>query len=278
MYHVDAIHIYPVKSLGGMALDAADATPIGFAWDRRWMLVDAAGTFVSQRGHPSLARLSARLEPRADGGVPDLVITRQPDGETLVIVTAGVAAERIAVDVWGDSVLALPVSSEADHWFSTFIEKPVRLVFFPDDAARSCDPEWAAPGDKVAFADGFPYLVTTTGALAAVAAEVGTSLEMLRFRPNLVIAADEPFAEDDWRRIAVGGLPMRLVKPCGRCVMVNVDPATGRSGREPLRSLTRTRRFGSRVVFGQNAVFDGSGRIRVGDSVVVLERASDAPF
>jgi len=263
---VHSLHVYPLKSAAGVEVAEAEAGPEGLAGDRRWMLVDASGAFVSQRGYPRLSQVRAEL--RGEDGLWAAL----PSGEAFE-ARRSEASARVAVQLWGEQLTALAPSPEADAALSRWLERSVRLVAFAEDVVRPCDPRYAAPGDRVAFADGFPVLVTTTASLGAVQEACDRPVEMARFRPNLVVEGSEPFAEDSWRRIRVGGLELRLVKPCTRCAMVNVDPATGQTSREPTRTLSQMRRVGGRVLFGQNAVFDSFGPVRRGDSVEVLEWA-----
>jgi uncharacterized protein YcbX len=154
------------------------------------------------------------------------------------------------------------------------------------------DPEYAQPGESVSMADGYPLLLTTTGSLAELNARIaedhpddpvkGAALPMERFRPNVVVAGTAPWAEDHWRRVRIGALEFRVVKPCGRCLVTTTDQETGvRRGPEPLRALGRHHRIGQKLVFGQNLIpvrpagTDGDllGTLAVGDEVEVLETA-----
>jgi hypothetical protein len=167
--------------------------------------------------------------------------------------------------------MARDAGDEAAEWLGRFLGTSCRLVCLPDDRVRAVDPEFARPGDQVGFADGFPFLVIARASLDDLNARLPEPLSMVRFRPNLVIGGATPYAEDGWRRIRVGALELRLVKPCSRCTVPTVDPATGERGPEPLRTLTGYRRRGNKVYFGQNAVHDGIGELAVGDPVEVLE-------
>ena len=278
---VAALSIYPLKSARGIALDAAQTSAGGLRWDRRWMVVDAAGHFVTARGSPSLATISVALDdPPADAVRMTLGVPAASGQTHFVTVSACDDGPRVPVVVWGEHLTGIAPAPEADAALSDLLRAPVRLVAFPSGARRPCDPRYAAPDDHTAFADGFPLLVTTTASLAALTRTLGTQVDVARFRPNLVVDNGEDparaFEEDHWRRLALGdgSMSLRCVKPCARCVMVNVDPATGKAGREPLRALTRMRRAagaGAAIHFGQNAVLDGEGPVRVGDRVTVLD-------
>jgi uncharacterized protein YcbX len=278
---LSALTIYPLKSARGVALSTARGEAAGLRWDRRWMVVDAAGHFVTARGSPSLATVSVGLDdPQARAVTMTLGVPSPPGTTHLITVHSDVDGPRVPVVIWGEHLTGVAPSPEADEALSDLLSASVRLVAFPPDQRRPCDPRHAAPGDHTAFADGFPVLVTTTASLAALSRSLGHAVAMDRFRPNLVVDnGDDParaFEEDRWRRLGLGdgNLSLRCVKPCARCVMVNVDPATGMAGREPLRALTRLRRAagaGNAIHFGQNAVLDGDGFVSVGQRVTVLE-------
>jgi uncharacterized protein YcbX len=138
-----------------------------------------------------------------------------------------------------------------------------------DSVVRAADPEFAPPGTRVSFADGFPFLLTAEESLADLNHRLAQSLPMNRFRPNLVVAGGEAYAEDEWHQIEIGSLPMRVVKPCGRCVVTTTDQATAERGKEPLRTLATYRNRGGEVMFGQNVLHERAGHLRLGDPVVV---------
>ncbi|WP_062786273.1 MOSC domain-containing protein [Novosphingobium capsulatum] len=258
-----AIHRYPVKSLGGEALERATITAQGVAGDRRWMVVNPQGRFLTRRELPAMALL--RAVPHADGGV-----TLHHAAAPSVKVAVPTTAERRAVKVWGDSLAATPAGAEADAWLSARLGQPVHLVHMGDDVIRPVDPRYGQPGDAVGFADGFPLLVTTQESLDALNAQLPAPITMARFRPNLVITgAPAAFAEEGWNSLRIGALTLRLVKPCTRCVITTQDPETGEShDREPLATLRRMGRLWQRQpVFGMNAIPDGAADLAVGDGV-----------
>ena len=262
-----SVHIYPLKGGRAVDLDEAVVEPWGLAGDRRWLLVDPDGQFITQRRHPALARLVVRYGPGAD-------ITVSSDGyPSLRIAAPDGSAEPLKVTVWRSMVLAAAAGPAADAWFSGYLGVPVRLVYLDDPTRRAVDPEFGADGDVVSFADGYPLLLTSTGSLDQLGewlTEAGDRpVPMNRFRPNVVVDGYEPWAEDRWRRIRIGPVSFRVVKPCGRCVVTTIDQATGERGSQPLRILAARRRFGQNVIFGQNIIPDSPGLIRVGDPVEV---------
>ncbi len=262
---VQSLHVHPLKSGRAIDVTRAEVTALGLRGDRELMVVDRHGHFLTQRGHPRLSLVDVIVDDgRARFAAPDLA--------PLDVAHAGVGPMR--VEVWGERVDAVAIDPALDAWISSYLGVDAHVVRLGDDV-RPADREWAARGDVVGFADGFALLVTGTASLVDLNTRLEQPVAMSRFRPNIVVHTEEPWAEDRWRRIHIGDVELELVKPCGRCVTINVEQATGRSTREPLRTLagfrTLEHRGKSRIVFGQNAVPRGVGDLRVGDPVVVLE-------
>jgi uncharacterized protein YcbX len=262
-----AIHIYPVKSCRGHALAEATVEKWGLAGDRRWMIVDAEGRFVTQREEPRLATISVEVAP--DG----LALRRGED--RLFVPTPSREAPRPAVSVWRSTVPARIAAQSLEP----LIGRDLRLAYMDDPLSRPVNPEYGAPEDRVSFADGYPLLLASTTSLDDLNARMAGPLPMDRFRPNLVVDGEPPWAEDYWRRIRIGAAVFRIVKPCDRCIVTTTDQATGArgaAGGEPLRTLARFRRRGDSVFFAQNLIPDATGTIRIGDPVEVLDQAVSA--
>ena len=256
---VSELAIYPVKSLARITLQTASVQHFGLAHDRRWMVVDASGKFVTQRQHARMCLIQPVLQDdelrlRAES-MPELTVPRP----------AGRRTRRVTV--WDDQCNALDCGDDAAVWLSQFLAIDCRLVFFPEDEVRAVDPHYAQPGDRTAFSDGFPLLLISQASLDDLNSRLVTPVAMTRFRPNLVVRGCEAFAEDQWKEIRIGDLRFRIVKPCSRCIIPGVDPATGERGREPLRTLAGYRKRGDKILFGQNVIADGQGEIRVGMTV-----------
>lgn len=262
---VSWLRIYPVKGAAGIPLEAAELDACGFRWDRRWLVTDPDGRFFTQRELPRLAL----LRPRIEG---DALVLDAPDTAPLRVPLAEPGGARSPVRIWDDVVEAATVGPEAAEWLSDVLGTACRLVRFPADVQRPLDPRYAVPGaaDRVGFADAYPILLITQASLDELNRRLATPVPMDRFRPNLVVAGTVPHAEDGWRRIEVAGIVLHVVKPCARCVVTTLDQATGVPGKEPLRTLARYRKVGSKVLFGQNAIHEGRGTIRLGDRVTVL--------
>jgi uncharacterized protein YcbX len=261
-----AINFYPVKGLKGIALEQAHCTDRGIAHDRRWMVVDAEGIFISQRSHPRMATVWTDL---SDG----MLVLSAPDEDSVEIPLEPPPAASMKVQVWNSIVDAIPASRTADLWLSNYLESPCRLVYMPDDSVRYSNNKYAGDGNRVGFADGYAYLAIGESSLAdlnsRLAAKNHPALPMNRFRPNFVLSGTDPYAEDRFGEVRVGSAAFRGVKPCGRCQVTTTDQATGEvTGPEPLLTLSGYRdspEFGQ--MFGMNMVSVRAGTVRVGDSV-----------
>ncbi len=264
---ISELAVYPLKSARQQRRDFLEFDAMGPCHDRRWMLVDAAGKFVTQRTHPRMSLLSAVVE-----------------GEALRLTAPGMAAllarregeDLLAVQVWEDAVQAWRVSAEADVWCSDFLGMPVRLVVMPATAQRIVNPQYAGPGHRTAFSDGFPLLLVTQPSLDALNAKLSSAVDWRRFRPNVVVAGDMPaHAEDGWKRLRVGEIELAVVKPCSRCVIPSIDPETAVKNSQILTVLRSYRaRADGKTYFGQNVVIThcpDNARLHVGDVVEVLE-------
>lgn len=268
MLTLAGLHIYPVKGLKGLSVEVAAVEPWGLAGDRRWMVVDARGRFLSQREQPRLALIVPT--PLAEG-LRLALAGREP----ITVAVPGPATPRVEVIVWDDKVAATPTSPEADRWLGDVLGVPCRLVYMADpETARPVDQAFGAPGDMVSFADGFPLLVATAASLGDLDQRLGRPVPMSRFRPNLDVDGGAPWDEDGWRRVKVGDVTFKVVKDCARCAVTTVDQETGirAADNEPLRTLAGFRRVaGGRIIFGQNLVPEHRGTLRVGDVVTALE-------
>jgi uncharacterized protein YcbX len=257
-----------VKGLKGIALSEAECTDRGLRHDRRWMVVNEAGDFLTQREHPRMATVWTDI----DHGVLSLAA---PDaGSVEVPIDAGrTRTARVRVRVWNSGVDAVPVSPYADAWLGDYLGLPCRLVYMPDATRRESNTKYAGPDKLVGFADGFAYMLMNEASLADLNARLATkyhpALPMNRFRPNLVVTGSAAFEEDGWKEIRLGEASLRAVKPCGRCQVTTTDQSTGEvMGPEPLATLSTyrdSREFG--VMFGVNLVTVKEGKVRVGDSI-----------
>lgn len=258
------IRRYPVKSCRGHDVAAALVEPWGLQGDRRWMLVEPDGAFVTAREVPELLRVRPTITEHG--------LRFEHERMSTIVVAKNLEAEPIDVVIWKSELMASLVSPEADDWFSSVIGYRVRLVQLDDPTSRPTNPQYSREGDRVSFADGYPVLLTSEASLAALNEQVdGSSMVMERFRPNVVIDGKIAWAEDDWQRVRIGPAEFRVVKRCDRCVMTTYDPTTIERGHEPIKTLASIHRIDSKVQFGVNLIPDNPGvTITVGDPVDVL--------
>jgi hypothetical protein len=270
---VRELFIYPIKSARGIAVDEASVTDRGFEHDRRFMIVDARGRLLTQRELPQMALIDVRIERSGSPGEGRLVI-EAPGAGRIEVPLRPEAGERRTVEVFDDRCEALSTGPDAQRFFERFLGVPSDLVYMPDETARMANPEYAGPGEKVSFADCYPYLVIAEASLADLNTHLKEPVPMNRFRPNIVIEGCEPYAEDGFREVKIGEVNFRATEPCARCVLITVDQATGVKGNEPLVTLSKIRRQGNKVPFGQYILQQGSGVVRRGDQVLMKEQSS----
>lgn len=258
---VSALYVYPVKSCRGIQVQEWPVAPRGFSADRRWMIVDASGTFVTQRELPQLALVGTAFA----GEKLRLTAPGLPELELPLTHENGESRE---LKVWQD--LAVGVAhARGSAWFSDYLRAPHELVYMPEHHHRQVNPARAKPSDIVSFADAYPFLLISEASLADLNARLEKPITMGRFRPNIVISGCEPFAEDGYARVRIGEIAFRGPKRCERCVVTTIDPMTGEGGQEPLRTLAKFRLDNQQVWFGMNLIHDNVGVLRAGDAVEI---------
>ncbi|MFI6483113.1 MOSC domain-containing protein [Nonomuraea sp. NPDC050663] len=267
-----SIHIYPVKSTQGHDLDVAEVLPWGLAGDRRYLVTDADGEMLTARENPRLLTVRAEL-------TGDTITLTGPHAAPLKVLPS---SRRRETKVWKTPVELTDGGQDAAEWLGALLGFPARLAWLDDPTRRPVNPEYGTADDRVALADGYPVLLASTRSLAQLndwiageAAERGEEvpepLPISRFRPNLVVdGVDEPFAEDSWTRIRVGEVGFRVVKGCDRCVLTTIDAQTLKKGKEPIRTLSRHRKWDGKVWFAMNLIPDTTGAVVVGDRIQVL--------
>ena len=261
---VSRLYIHPIKSLAGIRVDAFTLTDRGPANDRRWMLVDAEGEFITQRRHPRMVLLHTSLE---DG---ELAVREQGDPHDILRIPAvPEMGESLQVRIWDDVCTALHPFTHASDWFSRKLDMDVRLVYMPEASHRAVDADYAPDGAITGFTDGYPLLLIGEASLDDLNARLTIPVSMERFRPNIVMADAAAYAEDGLLRFTIGDIGFSGVKRCARCVLTTIDPATGLGGKEPLRTLAGYRTVDGKVMFGMNILHQGTGMVRVGDRLMV---------
>lgn len=252
---VSGLHVYPVKSTRGIARSRVALGPMGFEWDRQWMIVSTRGVFLTQRSHPQLARIVPELTPGAlvlsAPGLPALAVPLDPGGA------------RTDVRIWDYACVGIDQGSAAGEWLTQAVGEAVRLIRVAPDMGRIANPQFAgATPAPISFSDGYPVLVCNEASLEDLNQRLPERIPMERFRPNMVLKGLPAWAEDHIDTLDVGPVTLRLVKPCVRCTIPSIDQETGARSTDPAPALKQFR-FSKAlrgVMFGENAVIvRGSG-------------------
>jgi len=264
-FFLSGLYVYPIKSLGGISLQTAKLEESGLQYDRRWMLVDEEGIFITQRKHFKLALLKVNI---ADGKLS--VSHKKSPAQNISFSLDEDTGEQISVVIWNDTATAIEVNKTVSDWFSNFLEFKVRLVKMQAAEKRMVDPRYASNNEVVSFADGYPCLIIGQSSLDGLNEKLEEPILMNRFRPNFVFTGGEPHVEDSFKDFQIGQVLFSAVKPCARCVLITIDQQTGEKGQEPLRTLAGYRTVGKKILFGQNLLHQQSGVISVGDELKVM--------
>jgi uncharacterized protein len=259
------IYLYPIKSLGGIAVSTATVLPKGLQYDRRWMLVDEHNASMTQRVYPAMALFKTGLQQ------DHLIITHTKESLRIPLTPSPVA-KPLAVTVWDDTVTAFEVHATYSEWFSEQLKKKCRLVHFPEQHVRQVDVRYGKAGDEVSLADAYPFLIIGQAALDHLNSRLDVPLPMNRFRPNFVFTGGEPHEEDQWNEFRIGNITFAGAKPCARCILTTIDQHTAEKGAEPLKTLAEYRKRGNKILFGQNLIARATGQLRVGDPITVTQR------
>lgn len=254
------IYIYPIKSVKAINQPAALVEEQGLRFDRRYMLVDPEGQFITGRTEPKLTQIDVQFSQNK-------LQLSAPDMAPITIDPEYFSSTTLNTEIWADKVNALHCHQNYDIWFSAYLKQPCQLVFFSENSQR-CVKNRTTP---VAFADGYPLLLINQCSVDLLNQKLERPVTALHFRPNIVIKGDFPFIEDTWSRIRIGDVEFEVSKPCSRCLFTNVDPKTGTATEnEPLATLTQFRYHQGDIDFGQNLIPLNKGMIRAGDEVIVL--------
>jgi len=285
---VSSIHIYPVKSTAGISLPHAKVEELGLAFDRRFIVSDPSGQFITARTEPRLCLVQANI-------ITQGIELSAPNMSTLTLSYEEFTDEYLKVTVWDDDVDGQLCSNGANAWFSEYLKRPCQLLFFGQDSHRERKPN-TDKARKIAFADGYPLLLISQASLdnlnsRLVDKRLGDSIlaiegqqqrvSMTQFRPNIVIENCLPFAEDGWQHIRIGEVEFKVSKPCERCIFTTVNPQSGEKHpqRQPLRTLKSFRQTDNgEVLFGQNLIALNSGQINQGDELTIISKQDPPSF
>ncbi len=283
---ISQLWIYPIKSTSGIALESVQLEKRGFQYDRRWMLIDKDNRFITQRQHPKMTL----IEPSFESDVMDYGLSvRAPNMPVLIIPYPDPMVElydEVEVTCWDDKIKAHHINTAIDNWFSEFLGVDCQLVYMPDSALRSVDPDYAdnIRGEHIAsFSDGFPNLVISEASLDDLNSRVDIDLTMERFRPNIVLSGCEPYEEDCLGHFKISQVDFFAIKPCSRCVITTINPQSGnKESKEPLLTLSKFRKQKNKVFFGQNLLHRltslSDNRLKIGDKIEVVEASSPLVF
>lgn len=260
---VSALFHYPIKSLPGFATDSLTLTETAVEGDRKYLLVNTEkGTMLTQRGHPQLALLQL-----AFSGQDRLSITAPDGGGTVELrLSTPATGPSVQVPLWKDTVSVASVDAAVDEFFSDYLAEPVMLATNASGYTRTRHKDVGS--FSLGMADGYPLLMASEASLADLNSQLTEPVAMARFRPNVVLSGCGAFAEDGWQDFTIGAIPFKNAGLCDRCVLINVDPTTAKTSKEPFATLIRYRTIDGKARFGINAIYGETGAIKKGQPVV----------
>ena len=273
MPRVTGLFIYPVKSLRGCSVPTAELDALGFVGDRRFLIVDPTGKFLTQRTVPRMALITAQLSSGT------LTLSAEGAGSVSVSTNSDPAAPLCSVSVWKhEGLQAEDCGTPASAWLSAFLGLTCHLVRIGEKFSRSNLKPAAQSGDQLAFNDACPFLIISEASLANLNDRIqendGEPVPMNRFRPNIVVDGCDAFAEDTWTRFRIGDTVFRSAGKSDRCIVTTTDQLTGERGKEPLKTLATFRRGQidpTAVYFGVNLIHETKqGSVRVGANLELL--------
>ena len=264
---ISELHIYPVKSLGGISLQQAELTEKGLRFDRNWMLLDENGVFMTQRKHPQMALVSTKIE---NG---DLIFHHKKTEEVASIPILKNYGATLRTKVWSTACEVQKVDSIGE-WFSKIFGFKCHLVFFPKKNIRTKETENGIEQRIASLADKSPVLITNYASLNELNGRLEKEIPMNRFRANIVFSGNNPYEEDQWKAIQINDTIFKTVEICGRCKLINVDHLTGETSKEPLETLSTYRKMDREIKFGMRMSCDVKNDdlpiIKIGEEISVI--------
>jgi uncharacterized protein len=265
MYKLSEINIFPVKSLSGYSVKSAVVTDRGLKYDRRWMLIDGNGKFLTQRIMNNMALLRAEVKGE------EVELSSKIRNEKISFNVNQKTDKYIDAVIWDDIVNTNQVSELIDEWFCDNLNIKCSLVYMPEESKRMVDYKYSLNNDITSLSDAFPFLIIGAESLNDLNSRLNNKISMNRFRTNFVFSGGNPFDEDKWKIIQIGNIFFYPVKPCSRCVVTTIDPATGIKENEPLTTLSSFRKENNKINFGQNMLHSGLGEINIDSEIEILE-------
>ncbi|CAG8595648.1 12695_t:CDS:2 [Cetraspora pellucida] len=281
---VSALYIYPIKSCKGIELKSWKIGQYGFKYDRNWMIIDEKCEVVTQREHSKLVLITPKIEevdPEDESKGGDLVLSA-PDMEELRLPLLPNESDYIKykATIWDDIIDVCDCGDESSKWITKYLGISARIVFKSDDRLITRNlPKDIGHQPKIAFADGYPFLLLSEESLNDLNKRLSKLVDVRNFRPNIVVrGCNGPFEEDTWKKIIIGNDKENLffvACRCTRCTVPNVNPDTGEINKQTLRTLQSYRRVDAGAkyfsCFGMNIIHSRSGIVlNVGDLVTVI--------
>ncbi|WCN13262.1 MOSC domain-containing protein [Marinomonas mediterranea] len=266
MFNIESLAVYPIKSIKGIPLHSSVVNLSGLAHDRRYIVTDTSGNMITARTQPTLTLVHPVIH---DNG--SITLTHPKMTSTLELRASSFENSYNETAVFKQPVKGQNTTPQADEWFSELLGTPVNLLFFGENSQRFTS---RRPESPVAFADGYPFLLTNTASLEELNRTAEIDIDMRRFRSNIVVSGAEAFEEDSWKIIQIGEVKFENVKPCARCKFTTIDPDTAEQNKlaEPLRTLAKFRKLDKKgVTFGVNLIALNEGKIKQGDKVEIIE-------
>lgn len=266
---ITSIHIYPIKSLGGISVKKANVQPRGLAYDRRFMLTDLKGEFLTQRSNAEMALLKTQIQQ------DQLIVwdSRTPTDKLQFPLQPTVFQKEQIVSIWEDTCIGSVLLPSINRWFSEKLGQDCQLVYMPDHSKRALDERYKKEGEIVSFADGYPILIIGDASMTDLNNRLATPVPADRFRANIFFSGGTPFEEDEWQYFSINSQVFRGAKLCTRCNVPNINQQTAQIEKEPNRTLATFRNFDKKIKFGQNICWEkeaskGKACIAVGDEII----------
>lgn len=248
MITISELYIYPVKSLAGIKLSTSKLSPIGMQHDRRWMIVNSAGKFLSQREIHKMATINTAIK--------DDKLFLSYNNLEIIVPAVDEACRKIWVTIWKDTFKATHVSTQVDKWLSDILEQDCQLVYMDDSVQRQTDIEFAPKGQNVSFADAYPILVISQASMDDLNIKLESPVSINRFRANIIVSGTNAHAEDNWQELSINSIVYKAVKLCSRCIMPSINQETGKQDQvKMLAVLNRYRKIDKKIKFGQNLIY-----------------------
>lgn len=263
-YFVSELFIYPIKSLGGISLKEAEVTDRGFKYDRRWMLIDNSGVFLSQRSNPQMSLISVDIYN------DKILLRHKKTSEQIEFGINESTNKKYRAKIWDDIVDVIHVNPMIDEWLSMNLNTKCKLVFMPEDSKRFVDEKYSVGNKLISLSDGFPFLIIGEESLNDLNSRLIDKVGMDRFRPNIVFAGGEPFDEDKFNNFKINDVNFYSAKPCSRCVITTTDQSNAERKQEPLKTLSTYRTVNNKIYFGLNLLHKGEGIVSIGNELTII--------